>query len=159
MLFRVNKITSFVADQLPKLRATLDDLEQALDKRLDAFNYADGSVTTAILADGAVTPAKISGTPQTTSLTVTGDGTANRVISLGFTPRYVMLVRVSNGTIFEALGDGTTALTNWWRLAAGTQQNGAAMWQGIVSGGIKCGSNVGSDSNVNTEIYYCVAYR
>ena len=159
MLVRVNRITSFSPDQLPKLIASLLDIEQALDKRLDALNIADAAITGGLIATGAVTSDKISGTPQSTSGQMTGDGTANRVISLGFTPRYVEVWRQADGTVFSAISDGTTALSNFWRVAAGGQSSGAADWQGIVTNGFKCGSSAASLSNKNAETYFYYATR
>lgn len=58
MLLAIRRITSFTADQLPKLMATLLDIEQVLSKQLDDVNIRDGSLITALFADGSVTQAK-----------------------------------------------------------------------------------------------------
>lgn len=139
--------------------ATLLDIEQVLDKHIDSVNIADSAITAALIADGTITPAKIVNTPQVTSGTYTGDDTANRIISVGFTPRYVEVWKQNDGTIFSAIGDGTTALSNFWRVAAGTQSSGASDWQGIVNGGFKVGSGAASLSNKNAVTYFYIAYR
>lgn len=162
-------LPSLTPEDLPILKSILDQTENAFNGNLDDSNITPKSLTAASLADATITGAKIAastispsnivGTPQTASGTFVGDGTANRTISLGFTPRFVLLVRQSNGTEFTALGDGTVALTAYWRLAAGTQGSGTTDWQGVVAGGFKTGSNAGSTSNVSTETYWYVAWR
>lgn len=59
MLFAIRQLTSLKDDQLPRLMATLRDLEDVLAKRIDQLNIADGSLVTALFADGAVTQAKL----------------------------------------------------------------------------------------------------
>ena len=59
MLFSVNRITRFADEQLPRLMATLLDIEQVFGKQIDDLNIRDGSLTTALLADSSVSQAKI----------------------------------------------------------------------------------------------------
>lgn len=161
MLFSVHRITRFIDEQLPKLMATLLDIEQVLAKNIDALNIADGSLITALFADGAVTPVKTSGgVARMTSGTYAGNGTANRIVDLGFTPRYLMIVRQSTAMIFEALSDGTTGYTYFQRDAAGAVTAAVAQFQGIVANGFKCGSDAaGGFSNIAAETYWYTAWR
>lgn len=159
MQFYQTILSNLKDEQLPKLRRNFQDLEDMFAKRIGPDNIADGSLTAALIADGTLTPAKISGTPQAASGTYTGDDVANRTITLGFTPRFVLVVRQSNGTEFTGLSDGTTAFTAYWRLAAGTQSSGVTDWQGIVTNGFKCGSNAASTSNATGVVYWYVAWR
>lgn len=59
MLLSIRRITSFTQEQLPKLMANLLDIEQAMSKQIDDLNIRDGSLTTALFADGGVTQPKI----------------------------------------------------------------------------------------------------
>lgn len=159
MFFYITQLSSFKDEQIPRLLKNLRDLEDLLNGRVTADNITANAITTPLILDAAVTPAKISGTPQTASDSYTGDGTANRIVSLGFTPRYVVVAKTDDGTIFEALGDGSAALTSWWRLAAGTQGSVTTDWLGIVTNGFKSGSNAASLSNKNAVVYRYFAVR
>ena len=46
-------------EQLPRLMATLLDIEQLAAKNIDDLNIRDGSLTTALFADGSVTQVKV----------------------------------------------------------------------------------------------------
>lgn len=52
-------MTSFAQEQFPRLLKTLRDLEDVLAKRVNADNIADGAITTTLLANSAVSQAKI----------------------------------------------------------------------------------------------------
>jgi len=161
MLFRVNKITSFVQEQIPKLRATLDDIEQIFDKRITDVNIADGAITNPLIASGAVDSTKISGTVgQCLSGTYTGDGTVNRIVTVGFTPRYVLVAKQSTSMMFHGLSDGTTRYTQWMVDNAGNLTAGDSDWQGVITNGFKVGSGAaGGLSNTNTVVFWYVAFR
>lgn len=59
MLLSIRRITSFTNDQLAKLMANLLDIEQLMTKQIDDLNIRDGSLITALFADGAVTLPKV----------------------------------------------------------------------------------------------------
>ena len=59
MLFSVSRITRFADEQLPRLMATLLDIEQVFGKQIDDVNIRDGSLTTVLFADSSVSQAKI----------------------------------------------------------------------------------------------------
>lgn len=164
MLFRANPLTSFISDQLPKLRATLNDLEQVLDKRLDAVNIADGSISTVLIADGAVTPAKIAdGVGKIASGTYVGTGVANVIVSVGFIPRRVEVWKQSTAMTFHAIGSGSAAYSNFMRDSAGVLTTAAAEFQGIDitgSGGFKLGAAAGGGlSNTLGVTFWWIAER
>ena len=155
----MNKLTKFADDQVARLMGNFMDLEQVLSKNVDASNIRNLAITTALINTGAVTPAKTSGgVARIYSEQYTGDGTAGRAIAIGFMPRIVKIVRQTNGDVFEALGDGTTAWTYFQRDNAGTVTAAAAEFQGIVGTTVKLGSDPdGGDSNQDTEVYWLEA--
>lgn len=79
MLLAINRITRFADEQLPRLMATLLDIEQLASKNIDDVNIRDGSLTTALLADSAVTQAKIA--PNALDATVAKNLTDNAAIA------------------------------------------------------------------------------
>lgn len=133
-------VTAFEAKNIPVFKVILDSVENVLNGRVDATNLADDAVETAKLADGAVTPAKTSGgVARSSSGQYTGTGATSpvRAISLGYRPRYVLILRHDNSTTYEALGDASSALAAWWRDSAGTVGTGAADWPGITADGFE----------------------
>lgn len=58
MLFALTPLSSLKDNQLPRLLKNLRDLEDVLAKRIDQLNIADGSLITALFADGSVTQVK-----------------------------------------------------------------------------------------------------
>ena len=161
---------------IPVLAYLFDLIESNLN-RIDSTQLADyvaGSsttVTTAKISDLAVTAAKIAlltitpaqtadGVGQTTSVSYTGDGTtANRVITLGFTPRWVKIVRTDATFIeFESVAVGGS-VAFWYRVAAGTQGADTANFQGITTNGVKLGTSAVGTSNVAAVVYHVVAWK
>lgn len=156
--FYLTPLSSLKDDQLARLLKNLRDLEDLLNGKITADNIAARAITGALVALNTLLPENISGNPQSASGSFVGDGTANKiVIPLSWVPRYALIAKQDDGTVFEALSDGSTGLTNWWRVAAGTQGSGAADFQGIVASGVKGGSAVAPLSNKNgtTYYYYC----
>lgn len=165
IFFYATHLANLKDEMLPRLKKNLADLEDLLNGRITGDNITDLSITTAKLASGAVTAAKTAdGVGQVASGTYTGDGaTLNRIIPVGFIPRHVEVWKQSTGMVFEAIGSGSIAFSNFMRDAAGVQTTAAADWQGIDvtgSGGFKLGSGAGGGlSNTNTIVYWWVAIR
>ena len=59
MLLAINRLTRFADEQIPRLMASLLDIEQLAAKNIDDLNIRDGSLTTALYAAGSVSQAKI----------------------------------------------------------------------------------------------------
>lgn len=161
---------------IPILAMLFDIIESNLNK-IDGTQLADyvsgttSVVTTAKINDAAVTGAKVAaatltptnmadGVGQVTSVDYTGDGTtANRVISLGFTPRFVLVVRTDATFIeFVSIAVGGS-VSFYYRDNTGAQGASATNWQGITSGGIKLGTSATGTSNVAAVTYRVVAYK
>lgn len=164
MFFYATHLANLKDDMLPRLKKNLADLEDLLNGRITADNITDLSITTAKLAAGAVTAAKTAdGVGQCASGTYTGDASVNRIVSVGFIPRHVEVWKQSTGMVFEAIGSGTIAYSNFMRDAAGVQTSAAGDWQGIDvtgSGGFKLGSGAGGGlSNTNLITFWWVAVR
>lgn len=164
MFFYATHLANLKDDMLPRLKKNLADLEDLLNGRITADNITDLSITTAKLAAGAVTAAKTAdGVGQVASGTYTGDASVNRIVSVGFIPRHVEVWKQSTGMVFEAIGSGTIAYSNFMRDAAGVQTSAAAEWQGIDvtgSGGFKLGSGAGGGlSNTNLITFWWVCFR
>lgn len=174
---KIEGTTKYDSGTVSILAWMINMLENVINGQLDSTNLADyvsGSVsvvTTAKINDLAVTAAKIAlgtitsaqtadGVGQTTSVSYTGDGaTANRVISLGFTPRYVLIVR-TDATFIEFISIAVgAAVTFWYRDAAGAQAASTANFQGIVTNGVKLGTVAGGTANVAAVVYNVVAWK
>lgn len=155
----------------------INSIENFANGQVDSTNLADyvsgvtSVVTTAKINDLAVTAAKIAlatitsaqtadGVGQTTSVSYTGDGaTVDRVISLGFTPRFVLIVRTGATFIeFTSIAVGA-AVTFYYRDATGTQGASTANFQGIVANGVKLGTNAAGTGNVAAVVYNVVAWK
>lgn len=162
---------------IPILAYLFNMIENCLNGQIDSTNLADyvagvtSVVTTSKINDLAVTAAKIALatiTPAQTADTVgqtysgsyTGDGvTANRVITLPFTPRYVLVTRTDATFItFESQND-SGAVTFWYRDQTGAQAANAANWQGITTLGFKLGTAAGGTSNVAAVAYRVTAWK
>lgn len=145
-------------EDLNTLIMNLLAIEQAFDKRLDEQNYADGSVGTATIEDGAVTPAKTSGgVARISNGRYVGDGAANREIDLGYKPKKVMIIRNDDSKIFESIDD-TLNIVSWWRDSAGAVGAGSTVWQGITNVGFKLGSSAANAANASGIAYSYVAH-
>lgn len=163
-------ITDFSPDMVRALFLNFQLLENALQARLRGDdNIEDGSILTADLADLSVTVAKLAGSIPYTKTDgsiagiargrYTGDGTANREINIGWTPKYVKVIRLDDSKIFESIDDGT-AVSSWWRDSAGALGTGLADWQGISVNGFKGGTGgTGGTSNASGINYGYVAWR
>lgn len=119
------------------------------------------AVTTAKIAAGAVTKAKLGSDviiPQVARGRYTGDGTANRVITLPFTPTWVFVLSLTDSIEFSSLDDGT-AVARWYRSSAGALSSAATEWQGVTTGGFQTGSNAESLSNKTNLVYTYWALR
>lgn len=156
---------------IPVLDWIIAQLENTLNGQLDSTNLADSAVSTAKLQDLSVTAAKIAlatitsaqtadGVGQTASVQYTGDGTtANRVVALSFTPRYVKVIR-TDATFLEFESIAVAAVsTNWYRDSTGAQAASTANWQGIVVGGVKLGTSAVGTSNAAGVTYTVYASK
>ena len=142
---------------------------EANDEVLRAdFNGDNLKIDTALTAMKAVTD--VSFTPDRLPFAVgtyTGDGTTRRVISLGFTPRAVLVV-MQNSRMSAGSGGtyyGGLAVTGHH---ASASAEGASVWidaqtiVAIVEGGFQVGSHTNGptvSSNAANSIYYYVALK
>jgi hypothetical protein len=151
-------------------------IENAMNGQLDSSNIAASGIGTAQIADSSIVPSKIfpgsltatqmaDGVGQAMSGSYTGDGTANRVISvadaqgIAFTPRHVLAIRADATFIeFQSI-QAAGVTTNWYRDSAGAMASLATNWQGVVANGFKLGSSVAATSNVTGVTYRFVAFK
>ncbi len=145
------------------LQANLDTLQNAINGQIGAANVYPASLTDACMAALTLRRRSMStDIPSVAAGTYAGDNVANRVTTTAdpggniFTARWVLVM--GNGITFESLYDGTTT-TSWWRTTTGDLSSDAANWQGIVTGGFKCGSNASCISNLSGQMYAYIAVR
>lgn len=155
---------------IPVLDWLFAQIENAINGQLDSSNIAAGGVGSAQIASSSITADKVfpgtltptqmaDGVGQTVSGTYSGDGTADRVISLTFTPRWVLVIR-TDATFIEFLSIAHAGVsTNWYRDNTGAMGSLATNWQGIVANGFKLGNNVSATSNVTGVTYRYVAFK
>jgi hypothetical protein len=155
---KLQAFTRFV-DAIPMLEYITHSIENTINGQIDSTNFAAGAVTAAALAAGAVTPVATSGgIAQIASGTYLGDGTtANRTITLTFTPKYVLVLRTDATPItFESIASsGDTR--SWMRSVTGAYTSDTTQWQGIAALAIKLGSNAAGSSNVAAVTYAYLA--
>lgn len=155
----------------PVLVWIFDQIENALNGQIDSTNIAASGVGTTQIADGSVTAVKIlagsltstqmaDGVGQMTSLDYVGDGTtANRLVALGFTPRWAKIIRTDATFIeFEVAVVGAS-FSYWYRDAAGLQASNNANWQGISGTSLKLGTSAVGTSNAVGVTYRVVAWK
>jgi hypothetical protein len=133
-----------------------------------SLNANIGNIMTQISStDGFLrpsTPAQVAaaiephlGGAKSVSGSYTGDGAANRVISVGFTPKYVLVFSANYSRIAEDF-TGSGGLGNFrdWKTATGsttvTTYHYADHWQGITTNGFKLGTST-NGGNFNTSAY------
>jgi hypothetical protein len=136
---------------------TIWQIEDLVDANGQSAVLTPGAITTTYLADSAVATSKIannavtiaklgSGTPRTNSGSYTGDGSTSRSISVGFTPRLVIVTRDDAS---EAMALLISSTSYSMRILQSTGNNitrtGSATLQ---SGGFRVGGSVGNTSGV-----------
>lgn len=142
------------------LENLLQRLSNVLNGQLDDTNIYPGGLTSASMQVGGLLAVSMADhVGYVDSITYVGDGTANRTVSLGFTARRVLVLRTDATSVtFESIAVLGVAYS-WWRDAAGAYNTAATGWQGIVTNGIKLGSNVANLSNANGVTYVVAAYK
>lgn len=166
-------VSSFKDENIPVLKSIFDLIENwnagrvsddnLQDNAVIASKIADGVVGTSKLATGAVTQVKAAdGVAIDASGTYTGDGSANRNITTGFRPRFVIVLRYDDSREFTSLGTAAGLLAAYSRSSSGALKAGGAGnadWQGVTTDGFLLGSSAtGGDSNASgvTYSYYAV---
>lgn len=149
---KLRAFTHYV-DAVPWLELLFDMVNNILNGHLDDKNVYPGGLSAVSMADGI---------GIVTSGQYTGDGTANRVISLSFTPRRVLVLSHTDSIEFTGLGSGIASFAAYHRTSTGAlvgDGTGNADWQGIVIGGFKLGASGTGLSNKNTQTYSYVAFK
>ena len=150
-------------DQAAKLEAALTAHDTALAAKADktTTNSLQTQVnqkadTSALSSAVSQLETKIEARSQVVIGSYTGDGAAERVISLGFTPKAVLLIPASGELNGSGSGRGGLALPGHAVSYAGD------VVLTIVTGGFKVyykGGSWSTNSNANNSVLYYIAFR
>lgn len=154
------------SNKAPIIMELWGQLASILSGHLSDMHMKDNGVDAIVLKNGTVTKAKLAADVLLIRMAqgqYTGDGTANRVITVSdangiFTPTEVEVLSATDGVEFTSRDDGT-AIYSWWRTSLGDMATGTLDWQGIVANGFETGSNAASLSNKSGLIYSWIARR
>lgn len=139
-------------DAIPTLSDLFDQIQNGFRNLADE-NITPGGLSAVSMADGIGLVA---------SGQYTGDGTIDRVVSLTFTPRHVLILSHTDSVEFTGLGSGVIAYAAYHRTQVGNligDGAGNADWQGIVTNGFKLGHSGTGLSNKAGQTYSYVAIR
>jgi hypothetical protein len=142
------KFSKLKEDNGPQVNQNFEEIENVLNGNLEGSNLRASSITEREIGSKIL---------KMSTGTYTGDGTANRVISLQFQPQYVEVLATSDYNIFESIGAGSNCLARWYRTSTGAFAGALTDWQGIVEDGFKCGSATANLSNKSTQNYAYIA--
>lgn len=151
-------------DAVPVLAWIFDLIESNLN-RIDSTQLADEAVTTSKIDDAAVTAPKLAPLSVTSaavdstvakiaSAQVTGDGTSNREVNIGYRARFVVMLNHTTRQLFIAWGGTGSAFARIQVSSAGDITDGGSDFSGTSANGFTLGSAVGGGASNTSGVTY-----